>query len=54
MVSGHDPDGDAAFRESAGLRQEFYECLTARSDALFELAEAMLCTEGPVRPLVGL
>ncbi|WP_235884278.1 transposase [Saccharopolyspora elongata] len=50
----HDPDRDAAFGELVRFRQEFYECLTARVDALFELAEAVLCTDGPVRSLVGL
>ncbi|EFC83475.1 NF041680 family putative transposase [Parafrankia sp. EUN1f] len=36
------------------FRQEFYTCLTRRADALFEAAEAVLCTEGPVRALVEL
>ncbi|WP_283215142.1 NF041680 family putative transposase [Pseudofrankia sp. DC12] len=36
------------------FRREFYDCLTARADALFELTDAVLCTEGPVRSLVGL
>lgn len=36
------------------FRTEFYACLTARSDALFELADALLCSEGPVRSLVDL
>jgi hypothetical protein len=31
-----------------GFRQEFYSCLTARADALFELCDAVLCTDGPV------
>lgn len=30
------------------FRQELYDCLTARSDALFELADAVLCSDGPV------
>jgi len=41
----------------AGLsrfRREFYDCLTARGDALFELVEALLCADGPVKTLVGL
>jgi len=54
MVSVHDPERQAAFGELVRFRQEFYGCLTARADALFELAEAVLCTEGPVRSLVGL
>ncbi|MEX5637854.1 NF041680 family putative transposase [Parafrankia sp. FMc2] len=36
------------------FRQEFYDCLTRRADALFETAEAVLCTDGPVRTLVDL
>ncbi|MET8001500.1 NF041680 family putative transposase [Nonomuraea glycinis] len=40
--------------ELAEFRQEIYDCLTVRSDELFELAEAALCAEGPVRTLVGL
>jgi hypothetical protein len=36
----HDADRDVAFVELTGFRQEFYDCLTARADALFELADA--------------
>ena len=36
---------------SAGV---FYGCLTARADELFELTDALLCTDGPVRTLVEL
>jgi hypothetical protein len=36
------------------FRGEFYSCLTARSDALFELADAVLCGDGPVRSLAEL
>jgi hypothetical protein len=54
MVSVHDPDRQAAFGDLVRFRQEFYECLTARADVLFELAEAVLCTDGPVRSLAGL
>lgn len=38
----------------ARFRAEFYSCLTARADATFELAEAVLCGDGPVRSLVEL
>ncbi|MEU1630310.1 transposase, partial [Streptomyces sp. NPDC020096] len=41
----------------AGLsffRGEFYSCLTRRADALFELADAVLCADGPVKSLVEL
>lgn len=54
MVSVHDPGRDAVLGALVGFRQGFYECLTARADALFELADAVLCAEGPVRSLVGL
>lgn len=36
------------------FRREFYQCLTVRADALFELTDAVLCTEGPVKTLVDL
>jgi hypothetical protein len=36
------------------FRVDFYRCLTARADALFDLADAVLCTDGPVKTLVGL
>ena len=29
------------------FRAAFYGCLTARADELFELTEALLCTDGP-------
>jgi hypothetical protein len=36
------------------FRLDFHACLTARGDELFELADAVLCAEGPVRTLAGL
>ncbi|WP_438363974.1 NF041680 family putative transposase [Streptomyces viridosporus] len=36
------------------FRVEFYECLHARADALFELTDAILCKDGPVQTLVDL
>jgi hypothetical protein len=36
------------------FRQELYTSLTARADALFELTDAVLCADGPVRSLVDL
>src|SRR3954449_8322010 len=38
----------------ARFREEFYGSLTARADALFELTDAVLCADGPVRSLVDL
>ncbi len=43
-----------ARRRLAGFRGEFYRCLTARGDELFELADAVLGADGPVRVLAGL
>jgi DDE superfamily endonuclease len=38
----------------SGFRREFHACLTARGDEIFELADAVLCADGPVRDLAGL
>jgi hypothetical protein len=38
----------------AGFRRDFYRCLTRRADALFELGDAALCCDGPVKSLVDL
>ena len=49
---------DAARVESlsvlSGFRTDFYDCLTSRADALFELTDALLCADGPVKSLVDL
>lgn len=37
-----------AFAQASRFRAEFYECLTARRDELFELTDALLCVDGPV------
>lgn len=47
-------DTSAQRGDLARFRQEFYASLTARADALFELTDAILCAEGPVRSLVDL
>jgi hypothetical protein len=44
----------AALGELSEFRQEFYQCLSRRADACFELADALLCAEGRVDSLVGL
>ena len=46
--------GLASLDDLAAFRCTFYDCLTLRADALFELTDAVLCTEGPVNTLVGL
>lgn len=43
-----------AFAELSRFRTELYACLTGRRDALFELSDALLCTDGPVKTLVEL
>ena len=50
-------DNHAGVEPITGLcrfRDEFYSCLGARADAQFELTEALLCADGPVRTLVDL
>src|ERR1035441_4761825 len=48
------PENDQARDRLAAFRGELYRCCTARADALFELTDAVLCADGPVRTLVGL
>src|SRR5213079_2744314 len=36
------------------FRRGFHACLTARREEIFELADAVLCADGPVRNLAGL
>ena len=48
------PD-DARVRDRLVVfRRELYRCFTARADALFELADSVLCADGPVKTLAGL
>lgn len=54
MISVHDPLVGKAFGELRRFRREFYSCLRARADAVFELADAVLCADGPVRSLAEL
>jgi hypothetical protein len=55
MMSLHnDPAHVESLRVLSGFRTDFYDCLTARSDVLFEVTDALLCTDGPVHSLVGL
>ena len=54
-VEPHGEDDQVRARDRlAAFRGELYACFTARGDALFELADAVLCAEGPVKTLVGL
>jgi hypothetical protein len=47
-------DGVEPVEALGGFRRGFYACLGARADELFELTDALLCSEGPVRSLVDL
>jgi hypothetical protein len=38
----------------SAFRHAFYDCVLRRADALFELCDSVLCTDGPVTSLVGL
>jgi hypothetical protein len=43
-----------AFAEASRFRGNFYACLTARRDELFELVDAVLCADGAVKSPVDL
>ena len=46
--------GPLALAVLARFRGEFHACVAARADELTELADAVLCADGPVRCLAGL
>jgi hypothetical protein len=54
MISVPDVDPAGVFGRLAGFRAELHRCLTRRADALFELVDAVLCGDTPVRSLVEL
>ena len=54
MISVHHAGNADASRVLSVFRQEFYRCLTSRADALFELADAVLCADSPVRSVAEL
>lgn len=54
MISVHHGRDADVSGELSALRQEFYRCLTRRADALFELTDAVLCADGPVRSVAEL
>jgi len=47
-------DASRARGQLAAFRGELYRCFTARADELFDLGDAVLCGDGPVRALAGL
>ena len=54
MNSVQDAGPVDAFGELDRFRRELHRCFTGRPDALFELTDALLCSDGPVKTLVGL
>ena len=48
------PVEDLALERLGAFRGELYGCFTARADALFELGDALLCADAPVKTLAGL
>jgi hypothetical protein len=50
----HEQAAVEALSGLSGFRDGFYDCLDARADALFELADAAICADGPVTSLVEL
>ncbi|MEV2226653.1 NF041680 family putative transposase [Nocardia vinacea] len=54
MISVHDTGPAGARGDLSAFRQDFFRCLTARADALFELTDAVLCADGLVRSLLEL
>jgi DDE superfamily endonuclease len=54
VISVPDAGSAGALGTLSAFRTAFYGCLPRRADALFELADSVLCTDGPVHSLVGL
>jgi hypothetical protein len=54
VISVQDPVREQAVGELGRFRRMFYDCLTARPDAAFDLVDAVLCGDGPVRSLAEL
>jgi hypothetical protein len=47
----HDAGSAGLSGDLTRFRQELYQCSPRRGDALFELVDAVLCADGPVRSL---
>lgn len=54
MNSVQDTGAAGAGGDLSWFRREFYECLSRRADAVFELCDAVLCADGPVRSVAEL
>ncbi len=51
MISVHDFGPAGAPGDLSWFRREFHQCLPRRTDALFELVDAVLCADGLVRSI---
>ncbi|WP_063126747.1 transposase [Nocardia fusca] len=47
----HDTGCAGTVGDLSAFRRELYRCLTWRADAVFDLCDAVLCADGPVRSL---
>jgi hypothetical protein len=54
VLPGNPAPGDDRLSALREFRGRLHGCLTARADALFELTDAVLCSDRPVRSLVQL
>ncbi|MDE1675513.1 transposase [Nocardia gipuzkoensis] len=54
MNSVHDTGCAGAVGQLSAFRQELYRCLPRRADAVFDVVDAVLCADGPVRSLAEL
>jgi hypothetical protein len=54
VIVSEDPCRVEALSVLSAFRTDFYDALWTRRDALFELTDALLCTDGPVESLVDL
>jgi hypothetical protein len=48
------PPASTAYPRCPQFWTGFYRCLTARTDALFELTDAVLCADRPAKAIVDL
>jgi hypothetical protein len=54
VISVPDAGSAGELGRLSAFRRALYDCLHRRADALFELCDAVLCSDGPVSSLVGL
>jgi hypothetical protein len=51
VISVPQPDRGVDAGRLGRFRRDLYSCLTARADGMFEVCDALLCVDGPVRSL---